>query len=438
MHLSDVAWRRAMNSLVGGVNSPVRAFRAVETQPLVAARGEGPYLYDLDGNRYVDLLMSWGAIVLGHGDPEVRRAIEVAAADGTGFGLTTLAETELAELIRSAFPSVELLRLVNSGTEAVMSAVRLARGYTGRDKILVFSGCYHGHSDGLLVQGGSGLSTLGIPRSAGVPEGVAAETVVGIYNDEDSVDEACAAHSDELAAIIVEPVAGNMGVIPPGRGFLEHLRQAADRVGALLIFDEVITGFRVAPGGAQERYGVRPDITTLGKIMGGGLPVGAFGGRREVMERLAPLGDVYQAGTLAGNPLVARAGAAVLRTLLSRQPYDRIECLAKELCDGVHAAAERAGVPMHIGRVGGMFTFFFTDHPVHDHASALRCDTARYARFFRAMLERGVLLPPSQFEACFLSCAHTSREVERVILAASEALALLAAQRRGRRATTRR
>ncbi len=420
--LNAAANGRACGSLVAGVNSPVRSFSAVDAPPLFASRGEGAYLYDLDGNRYVDFLMSWGAIVLGHAHPDVRLAIEESARNGTGFGLSTEPEAELAELIKNAFPSVELLRLVNSGTEAVMSAVRLARGHTGRDKVLVFEGCYHGHSDGLLVQAGSGLATFGIPKSAGVPASVAAETLVARFNDLESVAEACRRHGDDLAAILVEPVAGNMGVVPPATGFLEGLRDAADRTGALLIFDEVITGFRIAWGGAQERYGVRADLTTLGKIIGGGLPVGAFGGRREVMRRLAPTGNVYQAGTLSGNPIVARAGAAALRRLSADMPYEEFERRADTLARSVCEAAERAGIPLHVGRVGPMFTFFFSPGEVTDYDSARRCDTGRYAAFFRHMLDAGVLLPPSQFESCFLSTAHSDADVAHAAEAASAAL----------------
>jgi glutamate-1-semialdehyde 2,1-aminomutase len=428
-------FERALRSIAGGVNSPVRAFGAVGAPPLFAARGHGPWLYDAEGNRYVDHLMSWGAVILGHAHPAVQVAIEKASRRGTGFGLSTSVEAELAELIKDAFPSVELLRLVNSGTEAVMSAVRLARGHTGRTKVLKFEGCYHGHSDGLLVRAGSGLATFGLPASAGVPRSFAGETLLARYNDLGSVESVCEVHGEELACILVEPVAGNMGVVPPEPGFLEGLRKLCDRSGALLIFDEVITGFRIAWGGAQERYGVRADLTTLGKIIGGGLPVGAFGGRGDIMEHLAPLGDVYQAGTLSGNPVVAAAGKAALETLRELNPYAELDSAAGALAAAVSEAAQAAGVPVWVGRVGPMLTVFFTEGAVKDYDSARRADDAQYARFFRALLGRtpdsefngGVLFPPSQWESAFVGTCHLQDDLLQAT-AAGCAEALHAAQ----------
>jgi glutamate-1-semialdehyde 2,1-aminomutase len=423
--LSDKASDRARRCIPGGVNSPVRSFGGVGGDPVLIQRGEGAYLYDLDGCRYIDHLVSWGAIILGHAHPAVRSAIEEAAARGNGYGLSTEVEAELAELIESAYPSIDLLRLVNSGTEAVMSAVRLARGFTGREKVILFDGGYHGHSDTFLAQGGSGLATFSIPRSAGVTEGTVRDTLIARYNDLGAVEDLCSKDGDDLAAILVEPVAGNMGVVPPEPGFLEGLRRLCDRIGAVLIFDEVITGFRVAWGGAQERSGVRADLTTLGKIIGGGLPVGAFGGRREIMERLAPLGDVYQAGTLSGNPVVASAGLAALRELRRTNPYDRLEAMALELTDGIAGAAQAHDIPLQINRCASMFTCFFSDCSVTDFDSAKAADGERYAAFFRAMLARGVLLAPSPFEAAFISSAHGADDIAQVIQSAESAFAQL-------------
>ncbi len=416
------AFERAKRSIVGGVNSPVRSFSAVGAPALFAERGEGAYLYDLDGNRYIDYLMSWGAIILGHAHEVVRYAIEDASKRGTGYGLSTEIECELAELIKQAFPSIDLLRLVNSGTEAVMSAVRLARGYTGRNKVVIFEGCYHGHSDAFLAKAGSGMATFGIPKSKGVPPSFVRETLVAQFNDLESVKAICEEHGEGIACILVEPVAGNMGLVPPRDGFLEGLREAADGIGALLIFDEVITGFRLSSGGAQKRYGVRPDLTTLGKIIGGGLPIGAFGGRGDIMERLAPLGDVYQAGTLSGNPVVAGAGAAVLKELKRTNPHAELERRAAELARGIEETARSAGVPLYVSQCGPMFTCFFTAEEVVDYKSARECDTDRYASFFRKMLEAGVLLPPSQFETAFLSTCHTDEDVAATIRAAEKAI----------------
>jgi len=421
--MSGELYERARQSLVGGVNSPVRCFDGVGMSPLFAARGKGPHIFDADGKQYIDLLNGWGSLILGHADDDVTRAIGEAAAGGTVYGLSTEIECELAEAIREAFPSVERLRLVNSGTEAVMSAVRLARGYTGRTKILKFEGCYHGHHDGLLVKAGSGLATLGLPASGGVPAAFTGETLLARYNDLDSVASVGRTHGDALACVLVEPVAGNMGVVPPGAGFLAGLRAFCDRVGALLIFDEVITGFRVGWGGAQQRFGVRPDLTTLGKIIGGGLPVGAFGGPAEIMNHLAPLGDVYQAGTLSGNPVVAAAGLTVLRRLKAAAPYERLEQLGISLEKGLSEAARAAGVPLRIGRVGSMLTPFFTETAVTDYVSARSADGERYGRFFGGMLERGVLLPPSPWESAFLTTAHGEADVETVLGAARKTLA---------------
>ena len=413
---------RACRSLVGGVNSPVRAFAAVGGAPVVASKGAGPYLFDVDGNRYADYLMSWGALLMGHAPGAVVRAVAEAAARGASYGLSTKAEARFAEILKEAVPSVERLRLVSSGTEAVMSAVRLARGFTGRDKIVKFAGGYHGHSDGLLAKAGSGLATFGLPASAGVPASFAAETLVAEYNSLDSVRVLAERWSEDLAAVLVEPVAGNMGVVPPAVAFLQGLRDLCDRTGALLVFDEVITGFRVARGGAQAIYGVRPDLTVLGKIIGGGLPLAAFGGRAEVMERLAPLGDVYQAGTLSGNPLAVAAGIAVLESLGRADPYPGLEELGRSLEEGLLRAARSAGVAARVNRVGSMLTMFFTEAPVVDLRSAQESDARRFAAFFRAMLAKGVLLPPSPWESWFLSAAHGPDEVGLTVAAAEAAL----------------
>lgn len=386
--------------------------------PLPKVEADDFFTRDLDGNRCIDYLMCWGAIVLGHAHPDVRGAIEEAAKRGTGFGLSTEAEGELADIIKQAFPSVDLLRLVNSGTEALMSVVRLARGYTGRSKVVMFEGCYHGHSDAFLARAGSGLATFGVPKSSGVPPSSVRQTLFARFNDLDCVETICERHGDQIACILIEPVAGNMGVVPPAPGFLEGLRALCDRTGALLVFDEVITGFRIAWGGAQQRYGVPADLTALGKIIGGGLPVGAFGGRRQIMEKLAPLGHVYQAGTLSGSPVVAGAGAAVLRILRDTDPYSVLEQRAAELTQGIEAAARAAGVPLQVGRVGSMFTCFFRPDAVTDYQSARKSDTERYASFFRHMLESGVILPPSQFEAGFLSTAHSEDDIAATIGAA--------------------
>jgi glutamate-1-semialdehyde 2,1-aminomutase len=415
----------AQRVIPGGVNSPVRAFRGVGGEPFFVERAEGGRLWDVDGRCYIDFLGSWGPLILGHAAGPIVEAVSAAARRGTSYGAPTAAEVEIASAITAACPSMEMVRLVNSGTEAAMSAIRLARGATGREAIVKFDGCYHGHADSLLVKAGSGGATFSLPDSRGVPAGLAALTVTLPFNDLPAVRRAFAERGGEIAAVIVEPVAGNMGVVPPAPGFLEGLRAACDSGGALLIFDEVITGFRVAYGGAQTRYAVRPDLTCLGKIIGGGLPVGAYGGRRDLMEQVAPLGGVYQAGTLSGNPLAVAAGLATLSALREPGTYDRLERLGASLQRGLEMAAEKAGVPLTVNRVGSMLTAFFCSGPVTDYATARRADTARYARYFHAMLARGVFLAASQFEAAFVSLAHEDRDLEAAAAAAMEAMATL-------------
>jgi glutamate-1-semialdehyde 2,1-aminomutase len=414
---SEEIFRRAQELIPGGVNSPVRAFRSVGSNPPFIARGEGSHIFDVDGNEYIDYVGSWGPLLLGHRHPEIIGALEKALTIGTSFGAPTAQEVELAEAICDAVPSIEMVRLVNSGTEATMSAIRLARAFTGRDRIVKFEGCYHGHVDSLLVKAGSGLATLGIADTQGVPKAFADTTIALPFNSLDAVEEAFRKHSGEIAAIIIEPVVGNMGCVPPCTGYLQALRQITTREGALLIFDEVMTGFRVAFGGAQARFGIRPDLTTLGKVIGGGLPVGAYGGRRDIMSRIAPAGPVYQAGTLSGNPLAVAAGLAMLRHLRAHpEIYDQLERRAATLC-----SAAPPGIT--VNRVGSMFTFFFHDGPVTDYEGAKRSDTVRFGRFFRAMLDRGVYLAPSQFEAAFLSAAHTDEDIHRTVEAARESFA---------------
>jgi glutamate-1-semialdehyde 2,1-aminomutase len=415
--------QRAEKYFPGGVNSPVRAFRAVGGEPPFVERAEGAYLWDADGNRYIDYFGSWGPMILGHAFPPVLEAIHEAAARSASFGASTAVESDLAELVVAAFPSVEKLRFVSSGTEGTMSAIRVARAFTGRKTIVKFEGCYHGHADGLLVKAGSGVATFGIPGSAGVPEETVHFTLALPFNNVAAVEAAFAEH--EIACIIVEPVVGNAGCILPEEGYLEALRAITAKQGALLIFDEVMTGFRVAMGGAQELYGVKPDLTTLGKILGGGLPCGAFGGRREIMDQLAPLGPVYQAGTLSGNPLAMAAGVAMLTYLRDhrKQVYSSLEHRSAALADGVALAADAAGVAVTTNRVGAMWTWFFTDGAVTDYAGASRSDTKRFAAFHHAMLEAGVWLPPSQFEAAFLSTAHSEGDIRQTVEAAREALA---------------
>ena len=417
---SQEAFARACRVIPGGVNSPARAFGAVGGQPPFIARGEGPYLYDLDGNRYLDYVGSWGPLILGHCHPRVVRAVEEALHRGASFGAPTEMETQLAELITQAMPSVEMVRLVSSGTEASMSALRLARGFTGRDVIVKFAGCYHGHVDSLLVQAGSSATTLGVPSSPGVPRGCTADTLALRYNDVAGLTEAFRVHGDHIAGVIVEPVVGNMGLVVPRPEFLAELRRLTERHGALLIYDEVMTGFRLAFGGAQELYGQRPDLTVLGKVVGGGLPVGAYGGRAEVMRKVMPAGPVFQAGTLSGNPLAMAAGLATLQELQGHPPYGRLEQLGQVLEEGLKQAAATAGLPHQVARVGSMWTLFFTPGPVTDYDTAKKSDTARFARFFWAMLDRGVYLPCSQFEAAFLSAAMTDDHVAQTVATARE------------------
>ncbi len=405
----------------GGVNSPVRGFRAVGGDPVFIARGKGSRITDVDGNAYIDYVMSWGPLILGHCHPEVMKAVADALETGTSFGASTAGEVEVAEKIQEAFPSIERIRMVSSGTEATLSALRVARAATGREKILKFEGCYHGHSDSLLVKAGSGVATLGLPDSPGVPRALAELTITVPYNDLVGLERAFRAHPNEFAAAIVEPIAGNMGVVPPRPGFLERLRELTSKQGTVLIFDEVITGFRVAYGGAQQLYKIRADLTTLGKIIGGGLPVGAYGGKASLMDQVAPAGPVYQAGTLSGNPLAVTAGIKTLEILRRPGVYERLETLTERLVSGLASQAAKAGVPLVINRVGSMFTLFFTPAPVNDYASAKKADTARFGRFFRALLDRGIYFPPSQFEAAFVSTAHTEDDIEETIEAAAAA-----------------
>ena len=423
MNRSDALFAAAQRVIPGGVNSPVRAFRGVGGRPFFVDRASGARIWDVDGNGYIDFLGSWGPLILGHAAPAVVEAVIDAAHRGMSYGAPTGREVEIAEAITEAYPSMEMTRLVSSGTEAAMTAIRVARGATGRDVILKFDGCYHGHADSLLVKAGSGGATFSLPDSRGVPGSVATLTLTVPFNDQEAVRRAFRERGGEIAAIIVEPVAGNMGVVPPKPGFLEGLRAICSEAGALLIFDEVITGFRVAYGGAQALYGVRPDLTCLGKIIGGGLPVGAYGGRRDLMEHVAPLGGVYQAGTLSGNPLAVAAGLATLRALRDPASYTRLEQLGALLQEGLEAAARKAGVALTVNRVGSMLTGFFCEGPVTDYASAKRSDTARYARYFHAMLQRGVFLAASQFEAVFVSMAHTEADLDGAGRAAAEAMA---------------
>jgi glutamate-1-semialdehyde 2,1-aminomutase len=424
---SQALQQRAERFFPGGVNSPVRAFRAVGGAPPFVARAEGAYLWDADGNRLLDYFGSWGPMILGHAFPPVVEAIQRAARNSASFGASTAAEADLAEHITACFPAIEKLRFVSSGTEATMSAIRLARAATGRKVVVKFEGCYHGHADGLLVKAGSGVATLGIPGSAGVPEEIARLTLALPYNDLDAVEAAFAAHRDQIAAVILEPVVGNAGCIPPAPGYLAGLRAITEREGALLIVDEVMTGFRVALGGALELYGVDADLVTLGKIVGGGLPVGVFGGKRRFMDLLAPLGPVYQAGTLSGNPLAMAAGLATLSYLRENRAavYGQLEAAAKAVAEGVAAEAARAGVPLTLNRVGAMWTWFFTPGPVRNYAEAAACDTAAFGRFHRGLLDRGIWLPPSQFEAAFLGTAHGEAEIAATLAAARSAFASL-------------
>ena len=420
--------KRAEKMIPGGVNSPVRAFRAVGGDAPFVVRGQGSHIWDADENEYIDYIGSWGPLILGHAAPVVLEALAAAMRNGTSFGASTPSEADLAELVVSAFPHMQKVRFVSSGTEATMSAIRLARAYTKRKYIVKFEGCYHGHADALLVKAGSGVATLGIPGSAGVPEEFTQFTLALPYNDTDALEEAFRKFKHQIACVIVEPVVGNMGCVPPARGYLEALRAITSNDGAVLIFDEVMTGFRLAFGGAQELYSIQPDLTTMGKIIGGGLPVGAYGGPSEIMDLVAPLGPMYQAGTLSGNPLAMAAGYAQLRYLKDHKNlYQQLDQLSAELVAGVAAAAKSAGVAMTHNRVGSMFTWFFTPGPVTDWNSAAKSDTEAFGRFFRNMLEGGIYLPPSQYEAAFLSAVHTAEDVQKTIAAATHAFATVAA-----------
>ena len=426
MSRSDTLFARACRLLPGGVSSPVRAFKAVGGTPIFIERAAGARVFDVDGREYVDYLGSWGPMILGHAHPAVVDAIRRAAEMGTSYGAPCAGEVELAERVVAAVPSIEKVRFVSSGTEATMSALRLARGFTGRDKIIKFEGCYHGHADALLAAAGSGVATLAIPGSPGVPAATVADTLLAPFNDTQAVSNLFDRHGREIAAVIVEPVPGNMGCVAPRPGFLEALRALTQAAGALLIFDEVISGFRLGLGGAQARLGITPDLTCLGKILGGGLPVGAYGGRADIMAQVAPDGPVYQAGTLSGNPLAMAAGRSMLDLLAGEDVYGHVETLAAQLETGLRRAGEVAGVPLCVNRVGSMLTPFFCAGPVEDFASAKAADTARYGRFFHAMLLRGFYLPPAQFEVAFVSAAHTRDDIDATVAAAREALAEIA------------
>lgn len=428
---SDALFARAQELLPGGVNSPVRAFKSVGGTPRFIERGEGPFLYDVDGNRYIDYVLSWGPLVLGHAYPQVIAALHDALERGTSYGAPTAVENELAELVIDMVPSIEMIRFVNSGTEACMSALRLARAYTGREKIVKFAGCYHGHADMLLVQAGSGVATLGLPDSPGVPAGTTAHTLVAPFNDFDAVEELFAQYPDEIAAIIIEPIAANMGFVMPHEGYLQRLRDLCHRHGALFILDEVMTGFRVARGGAQAAYDIDPDITCLGKVIGGGLPVGAYAGKRDIMQTVAPAGSMYQAGTLSGNPLAMTAGLETLRVLNDGGTFKKMARSTKRLADGIQSAAAAANVPVQVGSAGTMFGFYFLNSDsavIDDYATARQyADTERYGRFFHAMLGQGVYFAPSQFEAGFMSAVHTGELIDQTIAAVASALAEMGA-----------
>ncbi|MGG3738532.1 glutamate-1-semialdehyde 2,1-aminomutase [Aeribacillus pallidus] len=417
---SKAAYQEAVRLMPGGVNSPVRAFKSVKMDPIFMAEGKGSKIYDIDGNEYIDYVLSWGPLILGHANDEVVAAIKKVAEKGTSFGAPTLIENELAKLVIERVPSIEIVRMVSSGTEATMSALRLARGYTGRNKIIKFEGCYHGHGDSLLIKAGSGVATLGLPDSPGVPEGVAMNTITVPYNDLESVKYAFEQYGDDIAGVIVEPVAGNMGVVPPLPGFLEGLREITNEYGALLIFDEVMTGFRVGYNCAQGYFGITPDITCLGKVIGGGLPVGAYGGKAEIMEKIAPSGPIYQAGTLSGNPLAMTAGYETLRQL-TPETYKEFERKADKLEEGLKKAAETYGIPHTINRAGSMIGFFFTNEEVINYETAKSSDLDMFATYYQYMAEEGIFLPPSQFEGLFLSTAHTDEDIEKTIRAAEKA-----------------
>jgi glutamate-1-semialdehyde 2,1-aminomutase len=419
---SEALFTEALQHMPGGVNSPVRAFRAVGGNPFFAERAAGSRVWDVDGNDYVDYVCTWGPAILGHAHPRIVQAVQEAAGRGTSFGIPSALEVEMAKRIKSAVPGVEKVRMCNSGTEACMTAVRLARGYTGRDKIIKFDGCYHGHVDSLLVRAGSGALTLGQPDSAGIPASFTEHTVVLPFNDEEAVRQAFATHGSDLAGVILEPVPGNAGLYLPNPGYLEFLRRITAEQGAVLIFDEVMTGFRVALGGAQERFGIRPDLSCFGKVIGGGMPVGAVGGRGEIMDYLAPVGPVYQAGTLSGNPVAMAAGIAALNELSSGDVHDRLETLGAMLEAGMRDAVQRAGVPMQFNRCGSMFCGYFVDGPVQRLSDAMRSDRDRFATYFRGMLNEGIYVAPSQFEAGFLSAAHTEADIEKTVRAADRVL----------------
>jgi len=420
--LSQKLFAEAQTFIPGGVNSPVRAFKSVGGNPVYIAKGEGSHITDVDGNTYIDYIGSWGPLILGHAHPKVLAAIQEAAVLGTSFGAPTERETEMAKQVCEIVPSVEVVRMVNSGTEATMSALRLARGYTKRDKIMKFEGCYHGHADSLLIKAGSGVATLGLPDSPGVPSSIAVNTITVPYNDMESVKLAFEKFGNELAAVIVEPVAGNMGVVPPMPGFLEGLREITHRYGTLLIFDEVMTGFRVARGGAQDYYGITPDLTTMGKVIGGGLPVGAYGGKREIMLQVAPAGPIYQAGTLSGNPLAMAAGLTTLQELGRPGVYEQLEAKSARLAEGLADNAKKAGLPHTLNRVGSMVCLFFTETPVVNYETAKTADLTRFSAYFQYLLEEGVMIPPSQFEGMFVSLAHTDEDIERTIEASYKAM----------------
>ena len=418
---SIALYQKALEMIPGGVNSPVRAFKAIGIPPAFIDRGKGSKVWDVDGNEYVDYVGSWGPMILGHAHPKVVAALKKATSKGTSFGAPTALEVELALRVKKAFPSIELVRMVSSGTEAAMGAIRVARGYTGKDKIIKFEGCYHGHGDSLLVKAGSGATTFGVPDSLGVPEDLAKHTLTVPFNDLGAVRKMVNQYSEQIACIAVEPIVGNMGVVLPEQGFLEGLRKVCDECGILLLFDEVITGFRVAYGGAQEIYGVKADLTCLGKIIGGGLPVGAYGGKRAIMEKVAPLGGVYQAGTLSGNPLAVTAGIQTLDLLKSKRVYQDLESKTSYLTEAITKCAVERGTPLTINQATGMFTLFFTREPVKNYQTAKMSDTKRFAQFFIQMMEKGIYLPPSQFEAWFVSLAHTQKDLDRTIEACDNA-----------------